>query len=50
MTKEMDERYLQAVESGDMATAQQMVNEVAAKAMPETTVLHNESICLVQIM
>ena len=39
ITPEMDASYLDAVERGDMATAQQMVMEAAKLAMPNTKVV-----------
>ena len=40
--RERDEEYMKAVESGDMETAQRMVDEAAKKAMPHTKILDED--------
>ena len=47
ITPEMDADYLSAIESGDMATAQQMVLEAAKLAMPNTKVVDENGNALV---
>lgn len=42
ITPEMDASYLDAVERGDMATAQRMVMEAAKRAMPNTKVIDED--------
>ena len=47
ITPEMDASYLDAVERGDMATAQQMVMEAAKLAMPNTKVVDENGNALI---
>ncbi|MCR5588107.1 MAG: hypothetical protein K6F72_00665 [Bacteroidales bacterium] len=48
-TEARDKAYMEAVEKGDMETAQRMVNEAAKAAMPETKVVDENGMPLVVV-